>query len=483
MAKVNNIWWVLLFVGLFPVALPSQPNLPQLYEQLEKATTPAEKATAYYRLAEVNLFRKPPLAIYQGQQAYKFAEQIPNYRLQSGSAIIMSKAFISQGDFDNADLWVRRALDLAKSVRSGKLVLESTSLLSDLYASNNQFQEAFIQLQEGIEYVNRFPESGPDPQQEKLIRDLKRDISSLQAKEKRLEDELISIKNPESPIPPIETISRETIYIDSTGLMRQDLPQEQIVLTAHDTFLGLPSWWWILGLAILSLGLLASLFWLMGNKDEEDDILAYRVREKDLLIEDYKQEVENLKRGKKMGLHIFPISETGTTKKIETGILVVDLTESAFPSSEKFASQVEKLDKEMGLILGEYPGILMINKVGPRYIFMADPDALDNGLSGLVIFAEELIEYFEDQQKYGWKAKFGVHSGELLFARMDSMPQGVDVWGSDLDRCIWLASLSQPNTLTITSSARDLLENPERWSYLEEQEDNTGKAIRIFKKL
>lgn len=474
MSKLINIWWVLLVYGLSLSPLPAQSDLPQLYQRLEKATTAKDKASIYYKLASRNLTRKPTLSAYQGQQSYKFAGEIRNIGLQSGAAILMGKAFIAQKDYRNARLWINRGINHGKSIKSSPLVVEGTTLLSSVSVQKEDYEQAYLDLLDGLNFYNQYRGTAPSSVSNKgEIQKLQNQIAALKKREKDLQGEITNLQGePFTEIP-------ETIFIDTSHIAPPVIRDTtiQIVRAKQDKFLGLPSGWWITGLGLLSLGLLGGLFHLWNRQEDEGGGGSdHHLREKMRLIEDYKAELTELKSKRTFGEKILAGRQGKAAFQQKATVLILDL--SAGMSDE---ADIVKIEKELPILTDQFHGIKMINKSGSTSTFICDPE-LPNATEHMVKFGEAIKEYFEEIGIEAGNPKIAVHSGSFIFAHSKDAPQGFDIWGDEMERSKWLLDQTSSGDLIITAAARDQLKQPEGWQYLGERKDKQDNSLKIYKK-
>lgn len=493
-------------IGLLPAALTAQSVNQQALQSYNRALS--------------NLKTRPQLASVQALKAAEFAEDARNTNLQAGSYLLAGKAFLAQNDFDNASLFIKRGIQKGKSIKSVPLVIEGSTLLSSISVRQEQYRQAYEQVLQGINYYNSYPKSGKirgnlkDAERKKL----NKQIQSLKAKERKLHaelstmsDQLNSSKKSFDSLA-IVTALKQHLSKDSSNKiaesktepkLNEDLDDEPTSIGSKPKkrIWGLAMDDWILLLSLLSLGLLGGLIWqTIAKRRFRNEANLYKentsqlpasdeaitskweseLQSKERLIADYENELSALKEKNVLANSLFNNGNQQSARKLKSSIMLVEIDSKE--KEQLNSKKVYQLDRELQLIIKQNPSIHFINKMGPTLLFVSHPKGIKKGPQALVDFGEELKEYFDDLANQGWIAKIAVHSGPLIFTQSDELPKGIDVWGEELDCCNWLLKHTQPGHLTITSDARDQLAKPEGWTYLGEQKDFKGKAMRIFKK-
>jgi len=507
--KQPSLWRILfLLLVLTPIVLPAQSNLQDLYQRLEATNNPREKMRLNYELATLNLARKPSVATFQANQAYKLAKSINDNKFLSKSAVLLGKSFINQSDNDAAIKWLKTGEKLAKSNKDLSLLLETSTLQSGIEIRNNNYKRAYEINLAAINYVNKnknsfqktvtvtAPKSNNTSSveiQKLKANELKfmNDNEELRIQNEILNEELLRLQYEladkqllvDSANQDSQKSSGNFIDTNRTSGLRDSLKDQIPAFIEYEKSNREKLFSWMSAiLGLLSLGLLSALYFLNKKKEEQKEMFDDSLLRKERLIKNYKEEIDEQGALTKT---ILGSGKNSKAKKIDPlTMLIVDLGSNLeFEGNRKtteFVQFYEGLLKDIHALLSQYPSVVYIKKIGTTLIFATGVNKQKDDPDQLLIAAKDIQSYVNENQNLKESVKIGIHSGPVFLSTIDYNTESLDILGHTFDQCAWIQSLAKNGQIVISGIAKSLLNQTHNLEFLGKKNDWTGQSVDLY---
>jgi len=503
------IWRILLLLlVLAPIVLPAQSKSQELYQQIERTNNPREKMRLSYELANLNLVRKPSIATYRANQAYNLAKSLGDSYYLRKSAVLLGKSFLNQADNLSASKWLKTGEDLAKLNKDLALLLEAATLQSGIEIRKNNYKKAYEINLAAINYVNKHKNSfqktltvtnsnatKPSVDTKALKANelkLTNENEDLKTQNEVLNDELLRLQyelaEKQLKIEAAKQDSQNAVgnLADSntTSNLRDSiwdrLPSE---LTYDQSNREKLFSWISAGLGLLSLGLLAGLFFLYRKKENQQEQFNNSLLKKERLLNNYREELEENAQASQSA--ILGKGKGLLAKKVNPlSMLIVDLgTNLAFAGDKKtdeFVDFYATIMKDIKALLSQYPNIFYVKKIGTTLIFGSGVNEKSHDPDQLLKAAKDLQSYIQQNNGLSESVKIGIHSGPVFLSTIDYNTESLDILGHTFDQCAWIQSLAKDGQIVVSGVTKSLLNQQHHLELIREKKDWTGQLIELY---
>ncbi len=483
--------WGLLALVFLPAMVGGQ-EVGALQRELERASSPEEKMSLRYQLAEAYLRTDARKSIEHGKAAHNLATSLKNPGMAAQSSFLIARGYERLRDDRNQEVWLRSALNFAKQANDADLIIKSVEKLSRLaIRKKRDYRKAFQIVEEAFNYFSRNGRSISELERQYEIQRarLARERKNLEREKRRLEDEILALMDERDRLRQdktvlterqrqleaekqqvVEAITEKEQEIQSVSeeraralrLARQrkrqldalELARQMDSLALVQTELELQNirlreergryFTLLLAAVALFLIILALVLFLRFRAKQR---ATAQLAAQNKIIE------EERKRSDELLLNILPapiaqeLKEQGKAaarKFPEATVLFSDfrnftvIAESLSP--EKLVEEIDTTFKAFDHIIAQYPDIEKIKTIGDAYMCASGLSDRKTLPFNLVRAALEMQQYLEEvkQEKIKrgepyFEARIGLHTGPVVAGVVGHKKFAYDIWGDTVN--------------------------------------------------
>ncbi len=483
--------WALLALVFLPMMGLGQ-EVGALQRELERASTPEEKMSLRYQLAEAYLRTDARKSIEHAKAAHNLATTLKNPGMAAQSSFLVARGYERLRNDRNQEVWLRSALKFAKQANDADLIIKSVEKLSRLaIRKKRDYRKAYQIVEEAFNYFSKNGRSISELERQYDIQRarLARERKSLEREKQRLENEILALMDERDRLrrdktvlterqrqleaekqqvveaitekeQEIQSVSEERAralhlarkrkrqldalelarQMDSLALVQTELELQNIRLREErGRYFTL-----LLAAVALFLIILAGVLFLRFRAKQR---ATAQLAAQNKIIEEERQ------RSDELLLNILPapiareLKEQGKAaarKFPEATVLFSDfrnftvIAESLTP--EKLVEEIDTTFKAFDHIIAQYPDIEKIKTIGDAYMCASGLSDRKTLPFNLVRAALEMQQYLEEvkQEKIKrgepyFEARIGLHTGPVVAGVVGHKKFAYDIWGDTVN--------------------------------------------------